>query len=271
MLESFLTRFAIIFSVSTLRYVLFAGVAYLLFYVWKRRDWIGMKIQQKFPERAHIKREVFYSLLTFIVFGLIGGGIYLLKTAGYTKIYSDFAEHSVWYFIFSVVVFIIAHDTYFYWTHRLMHHKKIYKHVHLIHHQSTNPTPWTSFAFHPLEAIVEIGILPILIFIMPVHPLAIVTWILYMTFMNVLGHLGFEFYPSGFTKGALTKWHNTSTHHNMHHRLVNCNYGLYFNIWDMMMRTNHEKYHENFEAVRENFNSSKVEENSGAGADLQTA
>ena len=60
-----------------------------------------------------------------------------------------------------------------------------------------------------------------------------------MTFMNVLGHLGFELYPKGFTTHWLGKWNNTSTHHNMHHKYYNCNYGLYFNIWDRIMGTNH--------------------------------
>jgi sterol desaturase/sphingolipid hydroxylase (fatty acid hydroxylase superfamily) len=35
----------------------------------------------------------------------------------------------------------------------------------------------------------------------------------------------------------------------MHHKYVNSNFGLYFNIWDRVMGTNHERYHEEFEAV----------------------
>jgi len=35
----------------------------------------------------------------------------------------------------------------------------------------------------------------------------------------------------------------------MHHRYVTCNYGLYFNIWDRIMGTNHQRYHEEFEAT----------------------
>jgi sterol desaturase/sphingolipid hydroxylase (fatty acid hydroxylase superfamily) len=71
-----------------------------------------------------------------------------------------------------------------------------------------------------------------------------------MTIMNVLGHLGYELFPRGFTKGRLTWWHNTSTHHNMHHSKSNCNYGLYFNWWDRLMGTNHREYHATFEAVK---------------------
>lgn len=246
----YIFKFLRTFSVLSLRYVIFAGALYLIFYVWKRRDFIALKIQQKFPDNPRILHEVKYSFLSLFVFSFVGLGTFTLSRLGYTKIYRDFSEHSLMYFIFSVVAFILIHDTYFYFAHRLMHWKKIYPYVHRIHHMSTNPTPWAAFAFHPLEALMEVAIVPIMVFLIPLHPFAILTWGLYQTGMNVLGHLGFELFPSGFTTGVLSKWHNTSTHHNMHHRLVNCNYGLYFNFWDRILGTNHARYTDEFEAVK---------------------
>ena len=184
------------------------------------------------------------------IFSIVATLILILKINGYTKIYTHFGDHSVAYFIFSIVVFIILHDTYFYWTHRAMHWKKIYRYVHLVHHKSVDPTPWAAFAFHPLEAVVEIGILPIMVFLIPLHHYAILIWVLYQSAMNLLGHLGFELYPSGFVKGTISKWNNTSTHHNMHHKFVNCNYGLYFNFWDRILKTNHMRYEEEFEKIK---------------------
>ncbi|MDP9077872.1 MAG: hypothetical protein M3O71_10645 [Bacteroidota bacterium] len=35
----------------------------------------------------------------------------------------------------------------------------------------------------------------------------------------------------------------------MHHRYVKYNFGIYFNFWDRVMKTNHPKYEENFEQV----------------------
>jgi sterol desaturase/sphingolipid hydroxylase (fatty acid hydroxylase superfamily) len=72
-----------------------------------------------------------------------------------------------------------------------------------------------------------------------------------MTSMNVLGHLGFELFPDGFASGKVTKWHNTSTHHNMHHKFTTSNYGLYFNFWDRVMGTNHARYESEYDVVRE--------------------
>ena len=238
------------FQALSLRYIIFAGTLFLIFYVWKRQQFLILKIQQKFPGNKHIFREIAYSFLSMAIFALIGTMLFRLRKLGYTKMYTDFNEHSIAYFIFTVVAFILIHDTYFYWTHRFMHWKKIYPYIHKVHHMSVNPTPWAAFAFHPFEAVVEVGIVPLMMFAIPIHPLTILVWVLYQTGMNVLGHLGYELFPSGFVTGPVSKWHNTSTHHNMHHKLVNCNYGLYYNFWDRIMGTNHARYEQEFEAVK---------------------
>ncbi|CAN5293390.1 sterol desaturase family protein [soil metagenome] len=233
----------------SMRYVIFAGLAYGVFYSWKRRAWLYKKIQQKYPEKKRVLYELRYSFSSLAIFATLAIGIRLATDAGLTKVYKDFGEYGWGYFIFSVVAFILIHDTYFYWTHRLMHHPKLFKHVHKVHHMSHNPTPWAAFSFHPIEALIEFGIIPVVVFLFPLHPIAIFIFAIYMVTLNVLGHLGFEVFPRGFTQHKLFGLHNTSTHHNMHHKYVNCNYGLYFNIWDRLMRTNHAKYNSTFEEV----------------------
>lgn len=263
-LHSVLMKFYHSFTTNSLRYLAFSIPLFLLFYVWRKRQFFIYKIQQRFPDNKHIIREIAYSFSSIAIFSLVATIVFLLRSQGYTRIYTHFSDHSVAYFICSVLIFIIAHDTYFYWTHRLMHWKKIYKYVHRVHHQSTDPTPWAAFAFHPLEALIEIGILPVMVFLIPLHPYAILTWVLYQSGMNLLGHLGFELYPSGFVSGTISKWNNPSTHHNMHHRFVNCNYGLYFNFWDRILGTNHVRYEEEFEKIK-----TRVRESRKADAEPQ--
>ncbi len=248
-LEEIVLKMVRSFARDYVRYTIFAGSLYFIFYVWKRRELFRFKIQQKFPKNKDIWREVGYSTLSMFVFVNVGTLIFIFHE--HTRIYKDFNAHSVPYFIFSVVLFIFAHDAYFYVTHRLMHWKKIYPYVHKVHHLSVNPTPWAAFAFHPLEALVEVGILPLMVFTVPLHPLAILAWVLFMLGYNVMGHLGFEVFPDGFASHSIWKWHNTSTHHNMHHKKVTCNYGLYFNIWDRLLGTNHAQYEQEFDMVRE--------------------
>ncbi|MDZ4728222.1 MAG: sterol desaturase family protein [Leptospira sp.] len=250
-----LTPYIIVFLIGTtlvtLRYVLFAGIAY--FAIWKKwkSKFAHRIIQGKLPEFDKIKHEIFYSLTTMLIFGLVGVGIFAAKKAGYTHIYSNINEHGWGYFIFSVIAMIVIHDAYFYFTHRLMHHKLLFKHFHLVHHKSTNPSPWAAFSFHPYEAVVEAGIVPLIVSFMPVHGLAIFSFLIYMTFLNVLGHLAFEMFPKGFVGSRLTNWHNTTTHHNMHHKWFNCNYGLYFNWWDKLFKTNHKDYQIQYDLITE--------------------
>lgn len=269
LLTQALQRFAFGFSISTLRYFVFAGALYLVFYVWKRRELFKFKIQQKYPDNKNILREIKYSLLSISVFAATGTSLFILNKLGFTKIYTDFNEHSTGYFILSVIAFIVAHDTYFYFAHRFMHWKPIYPYIHKVHHLSTNPSPWAAFAFHPVEALLEVAIAPIMVFLIPIHPFAILAWMLYMTGMNVLGHVGFELFPKGFTSAPVTKWINTSTHHNMHHKYVRGNYGLYFNIWDRLMGTNHPAYDKEFEEVKLRTENMKADEQAG-NADNQT-
>lgn len=247
-MEPFLKNYLTEFTADVIRYFVFAGVPFLLLYVLGKSKFVRFKIQQKFPDNKHIVREISYSILSMLIFTVFGTAIFFLQQNGYTKIYTDIHEHSIAYLVFSVFAFIIAHDTYFYWSHRFMHHKKIYPHVHLLHHKSFNPTPWATFSFHPFEAVMQVLILPIMVFAIPLHPLAIFAWSMYQLMLNVGGHTGYEVMRSGFTQRLRSKWSNTATHHNMHHKHVNCNYSLYFNVWDRIMGTNHERYHEEFEA-----------------------
>ena len=244
-------RWFLTYGMLLARYLLFAGGLYLLYYVVKRQEWLFMKIQQKLPQRQQIVTEVTYSLLTFLVFASVVVFIKFLSNNHIlnTKIYRQFAEHSWQYYIATTAFVIFFHDTYFYWVHRLMHHPLFYERVHKVHHLSKDPTPWASFAFHPFEALLEIGFVPILIFSIPLHYSSLIVLSLWQIVFNVMGHLGYEMFPRKALQHPLLKWLNTSTNHNMHHKYVRFNYGLYFSFWDTLMGTTHPKYNELFNEV----------------------
>jgi sterol desaturase/sphingolipid hydroxylase (fatty acid hydroxylase superfamily) len=150
-----------------------------------------------------------------------------------TMQYADLERYGLIYYMGSIAIMFLLHDTYFYWIHRLMHHQKIFNFVHRIHHTFDNPTPWTSFAFHPFEAIISIGIIPIIIFTIPYHHTALIIFVTGLTFNNIIIHLGYELPHT--TKS--NKYRNTALEHDLHHNGINKNYGLYFNFWDKLMGT----------------------------------
>lgn len=214
------------------RYALIAGLFFTIYYVWKRKVFLKIKLQQNFPSRVQIKRELFYSILTFMIYGSSVCAFVYWSQNGMTKEYQDFSAYGFWYFLFSVIVMIFLHDAYFYWTHRLLHHRLFFKHVHKTHHSFHNPTPWAAFAFHPLESIISMGIIPIIIFLIPFHQWALVVFVTLLTFNNILIHLGYRL-----PKFMSANFQNTAIEHDLHHGGLRKNYGLYFNFWDKFMGT----------------------------------
>ena len=130
-----------------------------------------------------------------------------------------------------------------------MHHPRLFRYFHRTHHLSVNPTPWSSFAFSPLEALVQAAIFPIAVTVMPVHPLAFGLFMVWQMLFNVIGHTGYEYNPAGFMRSPLRYLLNTPTNHIMHHESMRGNFGLYFNFWDRIMGTNHPGYEQRFAEV----------------------
>lgn len=241
------------------RYFIIAGVFFLIFYILFSSKFSNRRIQQKKHKGSDYRREIFYSLLTIIIFSVVP--VFFLTnnlTKPYTTIYIKISDHGWLYFMFLFPVMFIVHDTYFYWCHRLMHHPKLFNLLHLVHHKSTNPSPWTAYSFHPLEALIESGIFIIFIFAFPVHPLHLLIFFLLMFIYNVYGHLGYELYPKNFHKTWIGKWINTSVAHNMHHQYFKGNYGLYFMFWDRIMGTISPKYNDQFEKSTNNQTEQKI-------------
>ncbi len=233
------------------RYIIIASIAFVICYVLLRRIIGSKKIQQRFPRSKDYAREIFFSILTvfimaFVPFLILGTP----SVARSTTYYSDIRQYSLAYFILAFPLMALIHDTYFYWMHRVIHHPSVFKIIHLVHHKSTNPSPFAAYAFHPLEAILEAGIFIIFVFTIPVHLFHLLFFFLFMIVYNVYGHLGWELYPKGFSRHWLGKWINTSVNHNLHHQYFKGNYGLYFLFWDRLMGTIRKDYDEKFDEVK---------------------
>ncbi|MGN7723505.1 sterol desaturase family protein [Chitinophaga sp. 22620] len=237
-----------IFWMVALRYFLLAGIAFIIWYLIFRKRIFHRKIQPKMPRNKDYRREILYSCLTILVFSLVPVLILFTPLRPYTQYYKDPSTHSTFWYIAVFPLMFLVHDAYFYWTHRLMHHRRLFPWFHKVHHLSTNPSPWAAFSFHPLEALVEVGIFPVLLFMMPLTQIHLVVFFLAMMVYNVYGHLGWELYPRWFARHWFGRWINTSFNHNQHHQYFKGNYGLYFLWWDRWAGTIREDYEDKFEA-----------------------
>lgn len=236
-----------ILIINILRYFLAAGTAFLVFYVIFKKKWAYWKIQEKFPKPSDYQREILYSALTIAIFVGIAAIIFTTPLKAYTRYYENVSDYGWGYWVLSIIAMIFLHDTYFYWMHRMMHHPKLYRMVHLTHHKSTNPSPWAAYSFHPLEAVVEASIIFLIVFLIPYHRSALLAFLVFMIIYNVYGHLGYELYTKGFNKSWIGKWFNTSVNHNQHHKHFHGNYGLYFLFWDRWLGTLRSDYDQAFQ------------------------
>lgn len=231
-----ITMLAVIATFFFGHFLLIGGGAYLVFWVFGRELFAHRRVQLR-PRPAQPARELRYSTLSIGIFALASWGTWLLSGLGVGALYYDIDDYGIGYFVFSIAMLALIHDTYYYFAHRFMHHPKVFRHVHKLHHRFSNPTPFASYAFHPYEAIIEIAWLGPVALLLPIHPSAFAIYVVILTTLNVISHLGYEFY-----RPSVGKWFITSTHHNMHHSGSRGHFMLYFNFWDRLLGTNSVDY-----------------------------
>ncbi len=246
-LEFPLRSFVLYSSFLVIRYFLIAGLAYLL--VWrflaKKQTLFNTKSLAHAPLRpSQIKKEIFHSIVTSIAFSSGGLGLAYLKSKSIGMWYTSISDFGVSYFIVTILFMLIVNDAYFYWTHRLLHTPKIFKFVHRVHHYSVNPTPFTSLSFDLVEIFVNMIIVFLFPFIMPMHILAFAIFTLVAFLYNVYGHLGYEIMPPKLQRLPLFKYFNSATRHQFHHQTSRANFGLYFTWWDHICGTYSESSRE---------------------------
>lgn len=183
-------------------------------------------------------REIGWSLLSAVLYGIPAGIVaWGWQARGWTKIYTDIDRFGLWYVPVAIFLYLFLHDTWFYWTHRWMHQPRLFRIAHAVHHASRPPTAWAAMSFHPWEALSGAFVIPVLVFFIPIHVGALGVVLTIMTVMGVSNHMGWEMFPRAMVHGPVGKWIITASHHQRHHDIYRCNYGLYFRFWDRLCGT----------------------------------
>ncbi len=231
------------------RYFLLAGGLYWFFQVGFKERWLAYRIQRTFAAPKDLRHEVLWSLINAAFTGIAALLTYYLVQTGYSRVYFHFEDYGWPYFFVSILIYLLVYDTFTYWQHRLMHTRWLFRHVHAVHHRVGNPTALATFALHPIENIPGNLYLVVFVALVPIHPLALTLSAASVSLYGIMVHLGYEFCPSWFFHHRVFGCFLTSTHHNMHHRFVGCNYGAFFRLWDSLMGTGHPAYDDAFDAI----------------------
>eukprot|EP01031_Cornospumella_fuschlensis_P044077 gene44078-53889_t len=101
-----------------------------------------------------MRREIGWRLASAAIYGAPAGIVaWCWQQHGWTLIYRDVHAMPLWYLPLSVLLYLFAQDTWFYWTHRWMHWPRPFRLAHAVHHASRPPAAWAAMAFHPIEAL----------------------------------------------------------------------------------------------------------------------
>lgn len=242
------TRWAV--QIEFTRYLIgAAGVAILY---WLIARWIEpRRIQRAKASFADRRREFRQSVETILVFALVNLLTFAMYHAGWLPVARGAPDIGI--MAAQVVSMVLMHDAWFYWMHRTLHLKMLFRRAHAAHHLSRTPTSWAAYSFAPIEAVFESIYVPVMFVIVshvaPMQPWAIFIFLGHQIARNAIGHSGFELAWPGFTRSRWTGWMTTTTHHDLHHVEGRYNFGLYFTWWDRTMGTEHPRYHEKFESV----------------------
>jgi Delta7-sterol 5-desaturase len=237
------------FGIILARYLILAGVTHWFLYSISGNETdsaasTDSQIDQ--PLWPSIQQDIKLSIISSVIFALSAATVITAYQSGGTRLYTDINQYPLWYLAASYITMLVLQDTYFYFLHRLFHHPQLFRWWHQGHHKSPQPTPWTSFAFDPPEAIAQAALLVGLVFIIPLHFITVIAVLSTMTVWAVVNHLGLDRLPLNFPHHWFGRWFTGAAHHAIHHRQYALHYGLYFTFWDRLLGTQSPSYDREF-------------------------
>ena len=196
---------------------------------------IQPKQQKRTQKRTRI--EILYSVKSLIVTsGCLAGGLWL-QAQGWV-LFDPFELtliNGISFFLISVVLY----DAWFYWMHRLMHTRTLYRFLSL-HHQSVAPSAWSNYSDSSIDAFVHQAYYLIAPLLLPIPPEILILHRLVDRINGQIGHSGYEFFADRFPRYPSPML--CVTFHDQHHQYFNYNFANFFSIWDRLFGTIHPKY-----------------------------
>ena len=145
-----------------------------------------------------------------------------------------FRQAPVWFILWLFIIPMWS-SFHFYWTHRLAHHPKLYKHVHAVHHRNVNIGPWSGISNHWYENMLYFSTYFIHL-IVASHPLHLLFHAYFQQCSPILSHSGFE----RVTAKDRDAVRAGDFFHQLHHRYFECNYGTSEIPFDKFFGTYHD-------------------------------
>ncbi|KAJ3491421.1 hypothetical protein NLJ89_g11335 [Agrocybe chaxingu] len=197
-------------------YFLFAGLSYAFIFNHE---------MMKHPRflKNQVRQEIQASLWAFPFMTILMMPWFQAEVMGYSLMYDGMDTYGYTYLVLSMPLYLLFTDYLIYWIHRWLHIPVIYKYIHKPHHKWIIPTPFASYAFHPVDGYAQSLPYHLLVFVFPIHRILYLILFVSVNFWSIFIH------DSDMITGHIfEKVINGPAHHTLHHIYFTVNYGQYF-------------------------------------------
>ncbi|SMC27088.1 Fatty acid hydroxylase superfamily protein [Andreprevotia lacus DSM 23236] len=179
---------------------------------------------------GQIRRELLQSACSIFLFGtgvIFPWGLLQWGWAGIAL------DPPWWQTTLEIIVLIAWNEVHFYANHWLLHTRWL-RRFHTPHHRSVVVTPWATYSFHPVEAILlgNVIMLPMVVHDFSVG--ALLALPVFSLLFNNIGHSNYDFLPDAH---ADRWWLNGARRHHLHHACFRGNFGFMFPFMDRLFGT----------------------------------
>ena len=253
-----------LYAVNGLCIFVMYGAVELFYYV-RRRQGTRFKYNAKFP--ADTPSDVFWfksqNIDNFLRTYLFGIPMWTLVEVlmlwafanGYVP-WLAWADNPYWLAVLILAAPVI-HDVHFFLIHRAIHWGPLYRWIHSVHHNSINPSPWSSLSMHPVETFIYHGV-ALWHLVIPSNPVVALFQLHIAGFGALNGHIGFD-------KLEVSDDRALDSHayiHYLHHKYFEVNYGgdglvpldKWFGTWHDGSKEGDARMEERFRKKRERMN-----------------
>lgn len=222
--------FPIVFGASV---ALFLATGFTLEAINRRHP--ERKIQARAPSSDRLKDMLASIRQLAVTCGCISLGI-TLQRAG---VGVGPLEARWWSVPLMAVLGIALLDAWFYFMHRLLHTRALYR-FHRPHHLNVTPTVWSNDSGHAVDTAMTHSFYVLVAVVLPTPILSIVLIRLFDQITAIIGHSGYEHFA-----GATMRWPwlgICTVYHDQHHSAFRYNYANFFSFWDRVFGTIHPRY-----------------------------
>lgn len=176
------------------------------------------------------KQEIKRSLLSIFVFSVQAIPLQWLISKGHFAIGFDNFAAAIW----QIPMLFLWNEMHFYLIHRLLHQNWFFKNVHYQHHWSKEPTAFSVYSFHWLEAFLlgTVIFFPLIFF--KLNIIAALSLPIMSIVLNFIGHSNHDHNWEGHEDEPA----HFSFRHNMHHKYSRGNFGFMLPFLDQIFKTN---------------------------------